>query len=380
MVDVIKGGVRYMFIPDCVAETLREFPTLAAELGDPAEEGSPAMHFEQARTTPRQMYRLLTASHMQHILDLLRRIEFTFTRGWRDDQLLTTSSHAQMRGGIAETLVVESLILAGFEIEPVPRDRGRSPDIRARTGDVRALVEVYTPRTWEGLFDFVDDAKDWLIHLDEPYDFNFNFDMQHIRLFDERGFARWFNAFEFSISVEQQLQRLIRLAPVLDEARRRLEWGVPTQEVIGRDDDLDIQISLSLSSIRPAQHELPARQGVLGPPALSGYAPEGIFENMLRKGLRKKLERGQGASADELAVLAVDISHLQIESELSHAAYQRLFMDALERRVALDDSPYDLVLFVLPSRKPQRGLSVVFSAAHGERPAAPAFVALAAAT
>lgn len=366
MIDVIQNGVRYMFIPEWIEETLAELPTLAAELGNPSEEGEPAVHFEKAQTTRRQMYRLLTASHMPHILSLLHRIEFTYAHGWRDPQLVATSSRAQMRGGIAETLIVESLLLAGFEIEPVPRGARQSPDIRARHGDIFALVEVYTPRTWEGLFDFVEDAKDWLIHLDEPYDFNFNFDMQHLRLFDERGFARWFDAFEFSLTAEQQRQRMVRLAPVFDEARRRLSEDVPSHEISRNDDDLDIAITLSFTSIRPAEHELPARQGILGPPALSGYRPEGIFENMLRKGLRKKLVRGQAASSDGLAVLVVDISHLQIESELSHSLYQRKFAEALERQVEPSHSPYNLILFVVPSREAGHRFSTAFSVASGD--------------
>jgi hypothetical protein len=40
MIDVIQNGVPYMFIPAWTSETLREFPTLAGELGDPAEEVS----------------------------------------------------------------------------------------------------------------------------------------------------------------------------------------------------------------------------------------------------------------------------------------------------------------------------------------------------
>lgn len=353
-----------MFIPAWVGETLTELPTVASLLGDPVAEGESARHFPEARTTPRQIYRLLAAPHIPHVVDLLRRVEFVCAHGWRDDQLFATGSRAQMRGGIAEVLFVETLLLGGFQIEPVERGSGRSPDISATHGDLHALVEVYAPRTWEGLFDFIEDAKDWLLHLDEPYDYDFNFDMRHFRLFNERGFARWFDAFEFSLSAQQQRERVLRLAPVLTEAQRRLASGVPNVEIERDDDELDIQVTLSLSSIRMAEHELPARCGVLSPPALSGYRPERIFENMLAKGLRKKLERRQAIAEGAAAVLVVDISHLQIETELDHSTYQSKFGETLVRRIDRATMAYDLVLFVMPSQKQGQKPAVIFEIAR----------------
>jgi len=362
VINVIDSGVRYMFEPKRVRDLLVDLPALAAALGDPSAEGVEAVHFPGARTTPRQFYRLLAAAHMQHIKGFLRRVEFAYEHGWRDNQFLGTSSRAQMRGGTAETLVVESLLLSGFDIAPVERGSGRSPDIAASRGDLHALVEVYTPRTWEGLFDFVEDAKDWFVHLDEPYDYNFNFEMRHLQLFDERGFARWFDAFEFSLSAERQFERLMRLAPVLAEARERLAWGIPAFEAERSDDELDIQVTATLSSIRPREYELPARNGFLSPPALSGYAPEGIFENMLAKGLRKKLERRQAnPGKGETAVLVTDISHLQIQSEIDDDGYRRRFEDALNRRIDAATMPYDLLLFVLPGRQQGERFRVVFA-------------------
>lgn len=361
MVSVIQDGVRYTFIPAWVEKTLADLPTLRAALGDPATEGDPSNHFSEARVTRRQLYRLLTAVHMPHIFELLQRIEFAYDLGWRDDQFLNTGSRAQLRSGVAEALVVESLLLAGFDVAPIERGQRVTPDIAATRGDFRARVEVYAPRTWEGLFDFVDDAKDWLLHLDEPYDYDFSFEMRHLRLFDERGFARWFDAFEFSLSAQQQLERLIRLAPVLSQARRRLSWQVPSFQIERQDHELDICVTLSVSSVRTAEHELPARHGVLSPPALTGYAPEGILENMLAKGLRKKLERRQaGTQLDRLSVLLVDISHLQVESELEHDVYQRLFRDAFDRWLNPAALPYDLVLFAMPSLRKGEKFTIVF--------------------
>ena len=78
MINVIQHGVRYVYIPEWTNETLSDLPTLAAALGDPSIEGEHSVHFELARTTPRQMYRLPTAAHMPHILSLLHRVEFTY--------------------------------------------------------------------------------------------------------------------------------------------------------------------------------------------------------------------------------------------------------------------------------------------------------------
>jgi hypothetical protein len=113
-----------------------------------------------------------------------------------------------------------------------------------------------------------------------------------------------------------------------------------------------------------AEHELPARCGVLGPPALSGYRPERIFENMLAKGLRKKLERRQAIAEGAAGVLVVDISHLQIETELDHPTYQGKFGEALVRRIDRATMPYDLVIFVKPSQKQGQKPAVVFEVAR----------------
>ena len=299
---------------------------------------------------------------------LLRSIDFTFARGWRDDQLLRTVSRARLRGAIAEALVVESLLLRGFEVEPVKRGRAASPDIDARRGDLRARVEVYAPRTWEGLWDFMEDAKDWLVHLDEPFDFNFDLDVRHLRPFDEQGFARWFDAFVFSRDLAPQFQRLRRLAPILAETRRKLDWGVPSFETTTQDEQLDIEATLTVNSIRPAQHDLPDRRGHLALPPISGYAPEAIFENMLAQGLRKKLEQSQAVTGDALSVLAVDLSHLQIESELDHGLYQGYFREALERQLDPRTMPYDLVIFALPRREEETTMQVVFTVTADREP------------
>lgn len=343
-------GARYLFVPDRVEETLAGLPTLATLLGPPAVEGDPARAFPRARSSPRQIYRLLVATHYPHIAALLEAIEFSFARGWRDEQLLRTASRARLRGAISEAVVVEALLHARFEIEAVPRGAAASPDIRARRDGLVALVEVYAPRTWEGLEDFVEDGKDWLKHLDEPYDYDFGFHLSHLRLFGEDGRLRWFDAFGFSAEVERPSRRLDELAGPLGDALKQLRDGEREIEVKVSDDALDVEIAVSINSVRAAEQELPVRGGTFAPPGLSGYSDEGIFALMLQRGLQRKLGKRQavGGEGGELAVLVVDLSHLQVDYGLEDEIHLRHMHEVLAENVDAAAIPYDVILFVRP--------------------------------
>jgi hypothetical protein len=80
-------------------------------------------------------------------------------------------------------------------------------------------------------------------------------------------------------------------------------------------------VRVELEDVEQTRERLPARWGVSSPPGLSGYAPEGMFDRLVHRRVRRKAAKGQ----------ALQLHFLMSEDAIDPAAGDALFGDQLAR-------------------------------------------------
>jgi hypothetical protein len=223
------------------------------------------------------------------------------------------------------------------------------------------LVEVYSPRAWEGWSDFNEELRLALLHLDCPYDFSYVLNINLGQPDFERSILH-FDPWDFSEAMETPECRAALISnirkTVLDTLGSAASPFAFDTDVPGK--RTTTSINLKVHNIAPALGRLPHRFGRLLN-SLSGYAPEGMFDQILQYNiLGKKLQRRQLPNQrpqGKTRVLLIDVTRLKfLTDEPQHPTYRKHFLDSIERHILEEigaERKVDLVIFAKMGLVPQ---------------------------
>ncbi|MDQ5820676.1 MAG: hypothetical protein M3540_04465 [Actinomycetota bacterium] len=317
-----RGLPPFLFDPNRVVQELAQRPKLQAALGDPHQEGEPSEHFPDYRKSPLQIYRVLANLHFEHLEALVDSLEFCLVHGFEQPKLIRTGGRAEFASALSELQVAEHFLLRGFAVSGFDATKGSDPvpDLRVEGKGLRALVEVYRPVDWEGLDELERDVTDAMKNLDVPFEYLWRWDVTQLEQFDRSaGRPRLLHLHPESLAdaVERDNRRAALVRPLVEELEQRLLAGdTPPLQTETTHPEMNVRLSLTIEEAAP--RDVPAREGVLGGAALSGYAPETMFERLVKDKVRKKASKRQARSDnDALEILVVDVSGSKIERRAS---------------------------------------------------------------
>lgn len=300
-----------LFSPERVGAALGELPHLRSLISEPEREGTPSDAFPSMRKTDRQVFRVLSNDHYPHLKALLKSLDYCIGQGFIPPHLVKTRGRSQFESLLAEARVAENLIRKGFAIEGLDEVKADQvvPEFVARREETSIAVEVYTPRTTEGLDLLTDELIDQVKNLDVPLDFKFEIRVDQLDRFDE--FSRLLSLHPQDLA--EGLTSGVRTETInalLDEVNEQLENGNETSTSTYNLPALNLKVEVSVGETRAAASGTPARFGVISLAPLSGYAPEAMVEAFVKGGLTRKIKRGQGprSGAAPVSVLVVDLT------------------------------------------------------------------------
>jgi hypothetical protein len=369
---ICLSDTQYFYDPDEVSRIVGPYPYLSSWISKyRREEGlsiSCSNNFPYARKSYREIYRVLGDNHLQKLLPAFETClanEFEPTGLFKpaaSDFYSTLSTVFAARWFLERGYVVSNCDMG--------RGRGRIFDFIACNSHDNFLVEVYSPRSWEGFHDFYEELRLALKHLDCPYNFSYRVNINLAEPDYERGILH-FNPWEFSQAMKTPERRLAVIRKIRDSVLDKLRtdtspFAFETDVAAKR---TTTRISIKLDDINQNLARLPDRLFDGGYYSLTGYAPEKMFEqNLRRKVVGKKLERRQlpyEKPKDGVRVLLVDVTRLTfLTDETQCTYYRKSFLDSIERHLLDRIRPerrVDLVMFAKMSLDPE----IIFCCACG---------------
>jgi hypothetical protein len=344
----VSARLSFLFDPVEVAKVLTRLPHLRAAIPDPAQDGEESVAFPGMRKSERQLYRVLSNVHYEHLDALLRSLDFCIGRGFTQPTILRTRARGAFAPALSEVYVAEHLLRCAFELEAFDLTKGSDPvpEFVARKGSLSIAVEVYTPLEWEGLDQLMDELSSRIKNLDLPLDYRFEVRVEQLEQFDAAHRLLFIHPGELARGLDAQTRERVT-TPLLDEVEHRLSGGERAVHETHDEPALNIQVRLEIDDVEPSREQLPARWGVISPPGLSGYAPEGMFDRLVHRRVRRKAARGQAPHSGlaPISLLVVDLAHAELTSELSHPCYRARFEETLRARLGEDLLGYDLIAF-----------------------------------
>jgi hypothetical protein len=342
----VHASTGYLFDAAAVGERLDKLPQVTKRLRVADVETQRSTAFPGHRTNPRQLYRVLAAASVYPWLGkLLNSLELALSNGWWSRHILS-SDRQQFRGAIAELHAGEHFLLRGFDLEPEPEVGDGRADLRVKAGEVEAIVEVVAPIELKALNDFFDTCADVAKNVDKPYDYRGRIGMGQIDMFSESGKLLHLNP----IDLAKQLAQTATVHDFAVDVEKHLLAGQPFQ-IDQQLPELNISLVADFAEITSSTHGGPAREIILDLPGLSGYAPEAIFNNLLRKVRRKAGDRqaGEHQVGGPRRLLIADLSTGEVSSEWRHDAYRcRFERMAQEQLGPLVGPSYDAIALVEP--------------------------------
>jgi hypothetical protein len=249
------------------------------------------------------------------------------------------------------------------------RGQERIFDLIAYNSYNNYLVEVYSPRSWEGFDDFYEELRLALKHLDCPYNFSYRVNINLAAPDYDRGILH-FKPWEFSEVMETAEHRFAVIKKIRGGVLGKLGTNTSPFEF-----DTDVtakrtatRINIRVDDINQDLGRLPVRLFDGGYP-LTGYSPERMFDRDLgRKVVGKKLQRKQLPYIKPkggVRVLLVDVTRLRyVTDEAQFTYYRNSFLESIERHLLNRIGPergVDLVIFAKMSLDPE----IVFCCAFG---------------
>jgi hypothetical protein len=337
----------YLFDPAAVTAETSRLPALARAIGNVATEGAVARTIPSARSSSRQLFRILGNTHYDHLQQLLVSLDRCLADGFSQPDLLKTRGAKDFASSLAELAAAEHFLLRGFRVSGFQSTKrnGSVPDLLIEKGATRALVEVYCPQPWAAMNAYDDGLNDLVKNLDAPFDYRFDVKVSRLENFDASGRLLYTHPGDLNDALIDPNVRGELLSTLHDRLLRALSRPRKRLTVQLTDRPRNLVTRITLSRIKPASG-LPARGGGIAPPGLSGYSPEAIFSRIV-KNARKKAARGQASAVglDQPSVLLVELSRSELRSELGHDWYAARMIEELEEQLALGE--YDVIAFCI---------------------------------
>jgi hypothetical protein len=342
----------FLFAPSAIELVLGELPSLAANLHDPAVEGTPSDAFPTLRKSELAIYRWLTGSHYDHLADALAMLDRVYGAGCTIGGLLGTRGRTQFEGHTGELLVAADLIRRGYSVTAVPRSAQASPDLHVAGDGIDVAVEVYSPRELIAVDDWVEEVKDLVMQVDLPADFDARIDTKVELPVTMPPIPRsdaWETADMIAATHEQVLEA-IRAG--VDEHLLELRPFSQTYEHPGT----PLVTTVELSDVHATSDAGPARHGTLGWPGFGGYSPAGVFAKVVRRTTKKASERqAEGVEATACA-LVVNLTHTKIAEDLFHGGH---LTDAAKALDGLEPADFGLDAIAFAARVLPHGLAAL---------------------
>ena len=346
--------IQFLFDPERIDGIWDQFPRLGNVLGPPAEEGVSTDSFPGIRKTARQIYRILAAYPCYpHLQCILGAIERCLSHGFEPTPLLRTRQLHDFESHMAELAYADAFLARGLRVRRPEVDGQQTavPDSLVDADDASYVVEVYCPRIWEGMDHFLDELRLSLLNMDVPYDFKADIAIDPLRQLHPDETPSWFDPWGFSAANQTYLQRCTRIWPITASLAKRLqtaEEGPVSYRL--EDASLNYFCEVRLQDVQATEGRAPGRCVCRGGPGISGYAPEGMFDQVVRRRVLRKMASNQtrAFSSGRIRVLIVDVSRLNLSSEFNETLYLRLFGDSVREHVDLESANYDVVAFCLP--------------------------------
>lgn len=353
----MNARLSFLFDPADVAKVLDRLPQLRSVIPDPAREGQESVAFRGMRKSERQLYRVLSNVHYEHLDALLRSLDFCVGRGFTQPTMLRTRARSAFAAAVSEVYVAEHLLNRGFGVEGLESEKGADtvPELVTRKDSLAIAVEVYAPLEWEGLGELMDELTSGVENLDLPFDYRFEARVEQLAQFDAEHRLLLIHPGELARGLDGKTRERI-VTPLLDEVERWLSAGEREVRVAHEERPLNVRVRVELEDVEETRERLPARWGVSSPPGLSGYAPEGMFDRLVHRRVRRKAAKGQAPRSGlvPLSLLVVDLARAQLTSELSHSGYRARFEQTLRERLGDDLLGYDLIAFCESRSRPAR--------------------------
>lgn len=345
-------NIEYLFNPQEIIQALADYGSLKKKLKNPEKEGIKSKSFSSLRKTQREIYRILTNLHYKHLKNLLSNLDFCISRGWKNPRLLQTRSEFEFDSLVSELLVATHFAKSGYNISSFDHSKGKNivPDLLASTDSVSLVMEVYSPRDWDGLEYYFEDLRLSILHLDLPYDFNFKLKSELVRYFDNNGMLLRFDPWDFSEVYSNKTVRSQRVGIIVSEIINSFKSNHKQIQYDVKELNHNILVKFSIDEISSykGNHE---RHGVILRPTLTGYSPEGMFLNLVRKRLNSKIAKRQTHSIDDCQhrVLFVDVSNLGYITEFKNSYYQKNFAKSLVDNLDKIENYIDAIIFFQPN-------------------------------
>lgn len=360
----------YLFEPQALSAVLAVFPHLRAALGEPAEIGETSCAFPDARKSPRQIVRVLAAAgHNPRLRSLAASIDHSVASGFAQPGLLKTSSRRDFVSHLSEQRTAEHLLGRGFDIEGLDDCKGseRVPELVARRDDLEVAVEVYTPRAWEGLGLLEEEVRDALLWFDLAWDYDFEVDFALLSRFDREGHLLFADARELGRRLDTEERRRI-VGRLLETCAAHIDASDGGSIELA-EPELNLRVGVYLRGLRPSGTRLPNRRGSLSYLTRTGHSPEWMFEQLVARGVRRKLFKGQASRSGlaSSAVLIVDLAESEVVAELEHGHYRTTFLEEVSDAFDRTGLQGHEIVAYCDSRTPARGLMPHFLAQADSR-------------
>jgi hypothetical protein len=338
---IAMGRAAYLFDPAQFAQTLASLSNLGNAVGDVASEGSPSQAYAGMRKSERQLHRVLANTHYEHLRALLQSLNYCIEHGFVPPRLLSTRDRGQFQSALSELRVAEHLLLREFEVSGLDELKGSEPvpELVATRNGVHVAVEVYRPVEWEGLTALDAELRDKLKNLDAAFDFSLVLRIDWLRESTTPPHPAELAAALDTATRDQIVDSLVHWL------NSRLAAGYTQGGFAVARDELNLQAAIELRHAGPSRSTRPDRVIAEGGPTLSGYAPDAMFDRLVRGRVVKKLSAGQAArpGVAEYSLLVVDLGGSEITSELFVPFYRESFGRSLERLLGSGLRGYDLV-------------------------------------
>lgn len=364
-------NIEYLFLPSEVEGVLKKFPFLSKEVSLFYKEGDTSIAFPKARKSQREIYRILSNQHYPHLAELLHSIESIISNGYRNIEILKIRNPSGFLSGISEILIADSFIKRGFKVVGFDTTKRQNsvPDLLATSETFSFVAEIYKPRDWEGLDLFINDITFYLKNIDLPVNFSCKINMKLIHTITKFFEMLVFDPWSFSSEMENQKIRYKELHKITSTIGEKLKKVTSSniQEVFEYR-DFNLKVLISIEGIQETKEDYPSRIISYHKPTLSGYAPELMFDLLLRKKITKKLSKKQThqSQGNHLRILVVDIKSLAYTDEFDHPIYLKMFKESLQEKFDISSIEVDMLVFCTPKLKGELVINLIVKKNHIE--------------